>query len=81
VVGGEAVTLFGGTTTAKSNGNRIYATPPSGLVPNETAEIEGSDNTLRTSVGSPILVGIGVDTTGSNTLDDLPVRFKGPRTG
>ncbi len=43
VIGGEAVTLFGGTTTAKSNGNRIYATPPSGLVPNETPEIEGSD--------------------------------------
>jgi hypothetical protein len=69
--GGDAVTLFGGTTTAKNNGNRIYDAPPSGLVPNESPVMEGSSNALRTPVGAPIPVGIEVDTTGSNTLDDL----------
>jgi hypothetical protein len=74
--GGDAVTLFGGTTTAKNNGNRIYDAPPSGLVPNETPVMEGSGNALRTPVGAPIPVGIEVDTTGSNT----PAGFSGALT-
>jgi hypothetical protein len=69
--GGDAVTLFGGTTTAKNNGNRIYDAPPSGLVPNETPVMEGPRNALRTPVGAPIPVGIEVDTTGSNTSGNL----------
>lgn len=73
--GGEAVTLFGGTTTAKNNGNRIYDAPPSGLVPNETPEMEGSANALRTPVGAPIPVGLEIDTTGSHTPDDLSEQF------
>jgi hypothetical protein len=73
--GGEAVTLFGGTTTAKNNGNRIYDAPPSGLVPNETPEMEGSANVLRTPVGAPIPVGLEIDTTGSHTPGDLSEQF------
>ena len=74
--GGDAVTLFGGTTTAKNGAGRIYDAPPSGLVPNETPVMEGSGNALRTPVGAPIPVGIEIDTTGSNT----PAGFSGTLT-
>jgi hypothetical protein len=78
--GGDNVTFFGGTTTSKNNGNRIYDAPPSGLVPNETPVMEGSSNALRTPVGAPIPVGVEVDTTSSNTPDNfsgtLTVRAK-----
>ena len=70
-LGDDAITIFGGTTTAKNNGNRIYDAPPSGLIPNETPVMEGSSNALRTPVGAPIPVGVRVDTTGSNSLNDL----------
>jgi hypothetical protein len=70
-LGDDAITLFGGTTTAKNNGNRIFDAPPSGLIPNETPVMEGSSNALRTPVGAPIPVGVRVDTTGSNSLNDL----------
>lgn len=73
--GGNAVTLLGGTTTAKNNGNRIYDSPPSGLVPSETPPMEGSSNALRTPVGASIPVTIEIDTTGSNSLKDLPESF------
>lgn len=73
--GGRAVTLLGGTTTAKNNGNRISDSPPSGLVPNETPKMEGSNNALRTPVGAPIPVTIEIDTTGSNSLKDLAESF------
>ena len=74
--GGDAVTLCGGTTTAKNGAGRIYDAPPSGLVPNETPVMEGSGNALRTPVGAPIPVGIEIDTTGSNT----PAGFSGTLT-
>jgi hypothetical protein len=74
-LGGDAITLFGGTTTAKNNGNRIYDSPPSGLVPNETPQMEGSSNALRTPVGAPIPVTIEIDTTSSNSLKDLAETF------
>ena len=70
-LGDDAITIFGGTTTAKNNGNRIYDAPPSGLITNETPVMEGSSNALRTPVGAPIPVGVRVDTTGSNSLNDL----------
>ncbi|WP_143420678.1 hypothetical protein [Halorubrum ezzemoulense] len=73
--GGDAVTLLGGTTTAKNNGNRIYDSPPSGLVPSETPPMEGSSNALRTPVGAPIPVTIEIDTTGSNSLENLAENF------
>jgi hypothetical protein len=69
--GSDAVSLLGGTTTAKNNGSRIYDAPPSGLVPSERPSMEGSNNALRTPVGAPIPVSIKIDTTGSNALDDL----------
>ena len=69
--GGDAVRLLGGTTTAKNGAGRIYDAPPSGLVPGQTPPMEGSDNALRTPVGTSIPVTLVVDTTGSNALDDL----------
>jgi hypothetical protein len=69
--GGDAVTLFGGTTTAKNGEGRIYDAPHSGLVSNETPVIEGPSNALRTPVGAPLPVGLEVDTTDSNTSGDL----------
>jgi hypothetical protein len=73
--GGDTVRFLGGTTTAKNGAGRIFDAPPSGLVPGQTPPMEGSENALRTPVGAPIPVSLVVDTTGSNTLDDLAEGF------